>query len=204
MESRRLLRWLSNSVAVMAILTGCAAPIEKSTDGATSPSSARAGDSCSESQNLLADTEFQGLDQGTWSYVQHSGPQSFRVAGERGDLELARIGDEPWMLLTQQVTLPELDPDQRYTLEMSAELKGNVQTEPELHGFEHKAGLFIRSGAASMAEHEPNSGVWDWQRVDMSVAPLPGSKSVQAGFLHQGGGTLWARDPSLKLVGCDA
>ena len=203
MESLRLLRCLLNSVVVMAVLTGCAGPTEKSTDGAASLNSARTNDSCSESQNLFADTEFQGLDQDTWSYVQHSGPQSFRVAGGEGELELARIGDEPWMLLTQQVALPELDPNLRYTLEMSAELKGNVQTEPELHGFEHKAGLFIRSGAASMAEHEPNSGVWDWQRVDMSVAPLPGSKSVQAGFLHQGGGTLWARDPSLKLIACD-
>ena len=203
MESLRLLRCLLNSVVVMAVLTGCAGPTEKSTDGAASLNSARTNDSCSESQNLFADTEFQGLDQDTWSYVQHSGPQSFRVAGGEGELELARIGDEPWMLLTQQVALPELDPNLRYTLEMSAELKGNVQTEPELHGFEHKAGLFIRSGAASMAEHEPNSGVWDWQRVDVSVAPLPGSKSVQAGFLHQGGGTLWARDPSLKLVACD-
>ena len=203
MESLRLLRCLLNSVVVMAVLTGCAGPTEKSTDGAASLNSARTNDSCSESQNLFADTEFQGLDQDTWSYVQHSGPQSFRVAGGEGELELARIGDEPWMLLTQQVALPELDPNLRYTLEMSAELKGNVQTEPELHGFEHKAGLFIRSGAASMAEHEPNSGVWDWQRVEMSVAPLPGSKSVQAGFLHQGGGTLWARDPSLKLIACD-
>ena len=203
MESLSLLRCLPMSVVVMAILTSCATPTEKSADGAASVSSARTGDSCSESQNLLADIEFQGLDQGTWSYIQHSGPQSFRVAGEQGELELARIGDEPWMLLTQRVTLAELDPDQRYTLEMSAELKGDVQTEPELHGFEHKAGLFIRSGAANMAEHEPNSGVWDWQRVDMSVALLPGSKSVQAGFLHQGGGTLWARAPSLKLVGCD-
>lgn len=203
MESLRLLRCLLNSVVVMAVLTGCAGPTEKSTDGAASLNSARTNDSCSESQNLFADTEFQGLDQDTWSYVQHSGPQSFRVAGGEGELELARIGDEPWMLLTQQVALPELDPNLRYTLEMSAELKGNVQTEPELHGFEHKAGLFIRSGAASMAEHEPNSGVWDWQRVDVSVAPLPGSKSVQAGFLHQGGGTLWARDPSLKLIACD-
>ena len=203
MESLRLLRCLLNSVVVMAVLTGCAGPTEKSTDGAASLNSARTNDSCSESQNLFADTEFQGLDQDTWSYVQHSGPQSFRVAGGEGELELARIGDEPWMLLTQQVALPELDPNLRYTLEMSAELKGNVQTEPELHGFEHKAGLFIRSGAASMAEHEPNSGVWDWQRMDMSVAPLPGSKSVQAGFLHQGGGTLWARDPSLKLIACD-
>ena len=203
MESLRLLRCLLNSVVVMAVLTGCAGPTEKSTDGAASLNSARTNDSCSESQNLFADTEFQGLDQDTWSYVQHSGPQSFRVAGGEGELELARIGDEPWMLLTQQVALPELDPNLRYTLEMSAELKGNVQTEPELHGFEHKAGLFIRSGAASMAEHEPNSGVWDWQRVDVSVAPLPGSKSVQAGFLHQGGGTLWARYPSLKLIACD-
>ena len=192
---RQPMYWVILIMAI-AIQWGCAAP--------QSVSLARPG--CTESDNLLVDTGFtltREADQ-RWQLSQHTGPRSFQLTPADGALRIERIGDEPWMLLTQQVTLPELDPDQRYTLEMSAELKGNVQTEPELHGFEHKAGLFIRSGAASMAEHEPNSGVWDWQRVDMSVAPLPGSKSVQAGFLHQGGGTLWARDPSLKLVGCDA
>ena len=139
------------------------------------------GVSCSESQNLLVDTRFQNLGQGSWAYVQHSGPQSFSFTSEQGELELARTGDEPWMLLTQQVALPALDPDKRHTLVLSAELKGDVPTEPELHGFEHKADMYA-VWCASMAEHEPNSGVWDWQRIDISVAVLSGKTRVQAGF----------------------
>ena len=65
--------------------------------------STQTGVSCSESQNLLVDTRFQNLGQGSWAYVQHSGPQSFSFTSEQGELELARTGDEPWMLLTQQV-----------------------------------------------------------------------------------------------------
>lgn len=204
MKSSRPFRPLAVLIAVTAAVAGCAAPGEKPVDGEDAPvNSTQTGVSCSESQNLLVDTRFQNLGQGSWAYVQHSGPQSFSFTSEQGELELARTGDEPWMLLTQQVALPALDPDKRHTLVLSAELKGDVPTEPELHGFEHKAGLFMRSGAPSMAEHEPNNGVWDWQRIDVSEAVLSGKTRVQAGFLHQGGGTLWARDPSLKLVACD-
>ena len=41
----------------------------------------------SESQNLLVDTRFQNLGQGSWAYVQPR-PQSFSFTSEQGELEL--------------------------------------------------------------------------------------------------------------------
>ena len=110
------------------------------------------------------------------------------------------------MLLKQQVALPETNSDLTGTWVFSAELKGQVETEPVLHGFEHVAGLFLQPAtspmSAKMAAHEPNQGVWDWQRIEVTAPVLPGSKVVQAGFVHQAGGSLWARNPSLVLMEC--
>ena len=161
---------------------------------------------CVVSQNLLADLRFVDLSESVWAYSQHSGDRSFSVTSAQGELVITRTGVEPWMLLKQQVALPETNPDLIGTWVFSAELKGQVETEPVLHGFEHVAGLFLQPAtspmSAKMAEHEPNQGVWDWQRFEVSTAVLPGSKFVQAGFVHQAGGSLWARNPSLVLMEC--
>ena len=201
MKSLSLLRCLPISVVVMAILTGCAAPTEKSADGATSVSSAPIGGSCSESQHLLTDTEFQGLAQDTWSYIQHSGPQSFRVVSEQGELELARIGDEPWMLLQQTVK------DERFkgaTLVYRVELKGEGLEGN--FGFEPKAGIYTRigtGGRAQLAPQGPNLGDWEWQTFEERI-PLPSAVDrVQVGLVYQTGGVVLARNPSLVIERCE-
>lgn len=161
---------------------------------------------CVVSQNLLADLRFVELNESVWAYTQHSGDRSFSVTSAQGELAITRTGVEPWMLLKQQVALPETNPGLIGTWVFSAELKGQVETEPVLHGFEHVAGLFLQPAtspmSAKMAAHEPNQGVWDWQRIEVTAPVLPGSKFVQAGFVHQAGGSLWARNPSLVLMEC--
>lgn len=159
---------------------------------------------CQESENLLADVEFTQIDGRVWQYTQHSGERSFSVSAENGELIISRVGVEPWMLFNQ--TVEGLSPSGAM-LRLSAELKGQVEYEVPLHGFEHVAGLFLQSGrnmgAAKLAEHEPNQGVWEWQRVTIEASVIPGATSASAGFVHQGGGTLWARNPRLVLVTCD-
>ena len=162
---------------------------------------------CIVSQNLLVDLRFVELHGGVWAYTQHSGDRSFSVTSLQGELTITRTGVEPWMLLKQKVAVPDSNPDLIGTWVFSAELKGQVETEPVLHGFEHVAGLVLQPAAnpmsAKIAEHDPNRGVWDWQRIEVTAPVLPGSKVVQAGLVHQAGGSLWARNPSLVLMECE-
>jgi len=170
---------------------------------AQSPISAR----CVVSQNLLADAGFSDISGGVWAYTQHAGDRSFSVTSEQGQLTIIRTGVEPWMLLKQKIARPAINPDLIGKWIFSAELKGQVETEPVLHGFEHVAGLFLQPAmspmSAKVAEHDPNQGMWDWQRVEVSAPVLSSSGVVQAGFVHQAGGSLWARNPSLVLMECE-
>lgn len=170
---------------------------------AQSPSSAR----CVVSQNLLADAGFSDISGGVWAYTQHAGDRSFSVTSEQGQLTIIRTGVQPWMLLKQKVARPAINSDLISKWVFSAELKGQIETDPPLHGFEHVAGLFLQPAmspmSAKVAEHDPNQGVWDWQRVEVSAPVLSSSGVVQAGFVHQAGGSLWARNPSLVLMECE-
>ena len=162
---------------------------------------------CVVSRNLLADAEFSDISGGVWAYTQHAGDRSFSVTSEQEELTITRTGVQPWMLLKQKVARPAINPDLISKWVFSAELKGQIETEPPLHGFEHVAGLFLQPAlspmSAKVAEHDPNQGVWDWQRVEVSAPVFSGSDVVQAGFVHQAGGSLWARNPSLVLMECE-
>lgn len=157
---------------------------------------------CRESANLLTNADFATADD--WIYTQHAGERSFLVSNENAELKLTRIAGEPWMMLRQKVPLP---PGNGGTLRLSADLKGLVQTEPPVHGLPHISGLYLQAGSrgdeANSADHLPNSGSWDWQRISVSVPRAPGSTYAWAGFIHQGGGSLWARNPSLVYVECE-
>ena len=156
---------------------------------------------CNESDNLLTNTDFTAA--GDWIYTQHAGEPSFTVSNENAELEMTRIAGEPWMMFRQKVSLP---PGNEGTLRLSADLKGAVQTEPLVHGLPHVSGLYLQAGSrgdqANSANHQPNSGSWDWKRISVTVPRAPGSTYAWAGFIHQGGGSLWARNPSLVLIDC--
>lgn len=159
---------------------------------------------CASFQELLLDPEFQTLgDRGSvWRYRQHTGERSFSTVSEEGTLTFSRIGGEPWAVLSQKITSPLLSGRE---VIYSVDLKGDVSADVT-HAFGAKSGLYLRRGFrrdASQAEHGPNVGQWDWQRVSIAATLAASHESVEVGFLYQGGaGALSAKNPTLQLVGC--
>lgn len=180
-------------------LLGCASVPE---DGATvQPLSS---EECETFSSLLIDPEFQTWRdaESAWRYEQHTGAQSFKVSQQNGELSLSRIGTEPWMLYIQKVTDSRLS---GRIVRYSAEVKGDVALETT-HGFASKAGLFLRVGPrpdAVMADHEPNVGEWDWQRITVERAIPEIFDYIEVGLIYQAGeGTLRVRAPQISLAEC--
>jgi len=196
----------ATGVMMMAGAIGACAggQVETGGDAVVSENQANGARGCTQSENLLLDTEFSETRGGVWTFRQHTGEISFSVEREDGGILINKFGKEPWMLYTQSVAFP-VSGDA--TLRFSAELKGQIEYEPPLHGFDHIAGLFLQPGksrsASRVATHQPNRGQWDWQTMTIEAALLPGATSAQAGFVHQGGGSLWARNPSLVVIQCN-
>ena len=184
---------------LVTTLAGCATT-GSGGSGAQSPSTV----ACSDVSALLTDPQFETLWQhdGVWRYKQHSRRQSFRVNTGEGELSIARTGGEPWAVVRQKITDPRLSGQ---NLRYSAELKGDVSGEAS-HGFPEKAGLYLKLGPrpdANMADHDPNIGEWDWQRVSVEATLPQEFDYIEVGFLYQGGaGVLSARAPQLELVDC--
>ena len=170
---------------------------------AAQPPASVAKPGCTESDNLLVDTDFtlsRETDQ-RWQLSQHTGPKSFQLTPSDGVLRVERIGDEPWMLLQQTVK------DERfkgatlvYRVEMKGEgLEGNF-------GFEPKAGVYTRigtGGRAKLAPQSPNLGDWEWQTFEEHIQLPSAVDRVQVGLVHQTGGALLARNPSLVIERCE-
>ena len=137
-----------------------------------------------------------------WRYKQHAGEMSFSAAASDGQLDFARTGDEPWATIRQKITDSRLS---GRVVRYSADLKGDVSDEIT-HGFGAKSGLFLRLGPrpdANMADHEPNIGQWDWQRVTVEAELPEIFDYVEVGFIYQGGeGLISAKDPVIELVEC--
>ena len=180
-------------------LLGCANVPE---DGATAER--LSSEECKTFASLLIDPEFQTWSDtdSVWRYVQHTGAQSFDVALDGSELAVTRIGTEPWAIYTQKVTDSRLS---GRVVRYSAEVKGDVAFETT-HGFPSKAGLFLRIGPrpdAVMADHEPNVGQWDWQRITVERAVPEIFDYIEVGFIYQAGdGTLMARAPQISLAEC--
>lgn len=159
---------------------------------------------CSTSKNLLTDSRFtmEGEYERAWRMAQHAGERSFSMESTDGVLEIRRIATQPWVLLRQTVNDARLS---GATIRYSAELKGDLPSEPTLHGFDHIGGLYLKVGRdpARLAEHEPNADQWDWQTFYYEQQVPEGVTSLRAGFIHQTNGALWARNPSLVMLDCD-
>ena len=159
---------------------------------------------CAKFSSLMADPKFETLGRGgsVWGYSQHGGNRSFATTVEDGRINFSRIGDEPWGIVSQTITDSLLS---GRTVRYSADLKGDVSN-IVTHGFGAKSGLYLRYGqgrATILAEHEPNVGQWDWQRVELEVRVPEGFDYVEVGFLYQGGeGVLSARAPKVELLEC--
>ena len=154
---------------------------------------------CAESENLLANMPFQNNLRG-WRYGQHTGAKSFEASAEAEVLTIERIGPEPWMLLYQIVKDKRLAGSH---VLFEAELRGDAPPEPRLHGFEHKAGLYFKANnRILLADHEPNTGAWDWTSVSYEEVLPADVRSVRAGFVHQSGGSIAARNARLVILDC--
>jgi hypothetical protein len=159
---------------------------------------------CAKFSSLMKDPQFETLGRrgSVWRYTQHTGVRSFATSVEDGRFDFSRIGNEPWGIVRQKITDPLLS---GRTVRYSADLKGDV-SDLVTHGFGAKSGLYLRYGqgrATILAEHEPNVGQWDWQRVELEVRVPEGFDYVEVGFLYQGGeGVLSARAPKVELLEC--
>lgn len=193
------------SLAGAVLLSGCVAggdPIAP--EGVGTDPDPITPDRCDVSENLLIDARFtmEGEYRRAWRMAQHTGELSFSMESTDGVLEIRRIATQPWMLLRQTVDDANLS---GATIRYTAELKGDLPSEPTLHGFDHIGGLYLKVGRdpARLAEHEPNADQWDWQTFSYEQLVPEGVTSLRAGFIHQTNGTLWARNPSLVIIDCD-
>ena len=161
-------------------------------------------DECAGFNDLLVDPLFETLSQAdsVWRYRQHAGEQSFTATAENGRLDFARISDEPWAVVQQKITDPRLS---GRMVRYSADLTGDV-SEEVTHAFGAKSGLFLKVGPrpdANMADHEPNIGQWDWQRITVEAEVPEVFDYVELGFIYQGGeGAFSAKAPKLELLDC--
>ena len=190
-------------MASVASLPGCAGGPEPSRES-SSPTESAGATACKTSENLLVDTQFtrQGEYARAWRMAQHTGELSFSTQVTGGVLEIRRIATQPWMLFRQTVSDSRLS---GATIRYSAELKGDLPDEPKLHGFDHVGGLYLKVGRgnALLAEHEPHSDQWEWQQFTYEQQIPLGVTDLRAGFVHQSGGVLWARNPSLVIMDCE-
>ena len=181
-------------------LLGCAGVADPSAEPEETLDNRR----CTASDNLLVDTDFtrEGDYARAWRMAQHTGELSFSTEANEGVLEMRRIATQPWMLMRQTVNDGRLS---GATIRYTAELKGDLPSEPKLHGFDHIGGLYLKMGRgrAQLADHEPNADQWDWQTFTYEEQIPQGVTSLSAGFVHQSGGVLWARNPSLVILDCD-
>ena len=193
-------RWVVYA-ALLVTLCGCSttaplnAPLAMGEDD---------GEACQTSENLLLDPNFTNEPSSgqAWRMAQHSGEKSFEVTVDNRALQIERIGKEPWMLYRTTVKSEAIG---GRTVRYSAELQADAPGVPQLHGFDHLAGLYLSVGRerARLAEHTPNVGQWSWQTFSIEEEVPAGVNTVKAGFVHQAGGTMWARNPSLVIVDCD-
>lgn len=194
----RCVLWLSVMSAVL-LQFGCAsAPPENNNAAKLS------AQECEGFEALLVDSVFETLLQegGVWRYRQHAGETSFSLSANDAQLDFERTGGEPWAIVRQTITDSRLS---GRVVRYSAELKGDISDEVR-HGFGAKSGLFLRLGPrpdANMADHEPNVGQWDWQRVTVEARVPEVFDYVEVGFIYQGGeGMLSARAPKIELAEC--
>ena len=193
----------TGTLVLVALLSGCASG-SVSVDSNESASGSSATRRCTMSENLLVDTDFtrEGQFARAWRATQHTGERSFSVEVTDGTLEIRRIASQPWMLFRQTVDDARL---RGATIRYTAELRGDLPSKPRLHGFDHVGGLYLKIGRdrAMLAKHEPNANQWGWRPFSYEAQVPLGVNSLQVGFVHQSGGGLWARDPSLVILDCD-
>lgn len=167
-------------------------------------------DGCHYSDNLLTALDFggQGEVANPWLVKQHAGEPSFTVNVDDGVLELARSGGtQPWLIVSQKI--PDDLQQVGATLQLSAELQLDLHKASDGFTLRNIGGLYLTNenklmvnSWQSIAEHSPNSGKVDWQRISMSKILTPNVAGVQAGFALMADGTMRVKAPELVIKIC--
>ncbi|MEZ5572777.1 MAG: hypothetical protein R3E64_12210 [Halioglobus sp.] len=157
--------------------------------------------------NLLQDTRFTTLaaprPQRLWKSSAHSAQPSFIYSAQDGVLTIEQKGTEPWIIITQS---PDAEKLAGAVVEFSAEIKLDLIPPEIAHGFKQGGGLRLlarHSGQIvlnSLLDHQPHDGIHDWQTVKVVMAMPATMDYLQAGFIHQSGGVLQVRNPSLRQM----
>jgi hypothetical protein len=165
------------------------------------------------SENLLDDPIFETLDapksRRRWQFSEHAAGKSFEYGASDGVLTIEQQGIEPWGMVKQTVNSKPL---RGRLLEFKAELKLDLDPPAQPHGFTLGGGLSImaksnnRLQLSSAMDHEPHMGKHDWFTARVVTAMPRQMNFLQVGFLHQAGGVMQVRNPSLRVVadGCPA
>lgn len=148
-------------------------------------------------------TLFERYNKRQWHISEHSGGRSFEFAVDGGTLTIEKTGIEPWTLVSQPQDVAALAGQ---VIVLSAELKLDLVAPEPTHGFKQGGGLVLtarRRGKlllSSQLEHEPHMGSSDWRRIRLIFEIPPGIDDLRLGVLHQAGGKMQIRNPSLRLV----
>ena len=178
-STSQLSLWSRTCFALLTVFLGAIAPAH--------------GQQCRPPLNLLEETDFVGAGgAGLWMARQHARSGSYALAVDDGVLSITKVGKEPWYTLTQTVAKGGLS---GRTVRYEADLKLNITDPTPAHGFPYEAGLFFgarnrqkRYLIRSVAEHEPDSGDADWQRIVLEFEIPAKVSELEAGFFHQAGG----------------
>ena len=173
----------------------------------TGVASADSGSECQRSENLLKQADFSQVagERYAWRSMQHSSQPSFVLAIEEDVLTITQAGSEPWFVFKQAVDTAQVAGKR---VMLSADMRGDIKTEPRTHGFEYKAGLYYRvvtsdrSSQSFSGDQQPNIGEWDWRSFEVEVQVPQNLRSLEIGFFHQAGGVLYAKNPSLVILEC--
>ncbi len=156
---------------------------------------------------FLRDAHFDGEQRGerkVWGRSQHAGQRSYHFSFMPGELQIERIGPEPWGQVKQIV---DAKPLVGQTQEFSAELSGSF-SEPERRPISvtglgvrikgYKAGLppFAGKGTLLIADVEPEIGPhhYDWTSQSVRFRVPEGATDIQVSIrLGMHGTTFGAR-----------
>lgn len=163
------------------------------------------------SENLIDDSGFATLEaprsQRRWHFSEHAAGGSFTFGATGGVLGIEQHGVEPWAVVKQTVGSKPL---RGQVVEFTADLKLDLTQPPQKHGFKLGGGLSLTAKSnnklqlSSLMDHEPHMGRHEWFTARV-VAALPRQMNLlQVGFIHQAGGAMQVRNPSLRVVadGC--
>ena len=162
-------------------------------------------------ENLVLDTAFASFDapysQRKWHSSEHTTKRSFTYTVEDGVLTIEQVATEPWAVVSQTVDARGLAGK---SVKYSAQIKLDLTPAPRSANLKNGGGLLLwaKKGSRllldSTMEHEPYMGTSDWVDVEVVKKIPKGVTFVELGFIHQAGGKIAVRKPSLFLLDASA